>query len=237
AASALRKLGRGDEATCALRKAADAAAAAAATAAGLGGSGVEAQAQYKLGQHLRSTGDPHEAAEAYARCLELDPGHVLAAFWLTATRKLAASAAPGTAACLGKPFPSHGRRATAVERPPRTPPAPAAAPREYVVGLYNGYAETFDSHLQGSLAYRTPAVIVETLRVLFPGRRWRRCLDLGAGTGLSGQAASIVCDHLVGVDLSPAMVRRAREKRVYQRLLVGDVTETVERLCRESRAA
>lgn len=65
--------------------------------------------------------------------------------------------------------------------------------------------------------------------------RWNRCLDLGAGTGLSGQAASAICDQIVGVDLSPAMVRQARQKRVYHRLLVGDVTETVERLCRESR--
>lgn len=48
---------------------------------------------------------------------------------------------------------------------------PPSAPREYVVGLYNSYAETFDSHLQEALAYRTPAVIVETLAALFPGRR------------------------------------------------------------------
>lgn len=46
-----------------------------------------------------------------------------------------------------------------------------AAPREYVVGLYNGYAETFDSHLQEALEYRTPTVIVESLALLFPGRR------------------------------------------------------------------
>lgn len=39
----------------------------------------------------------------------------------------------------------------------------------------------------------------------------------------------------MGVDLSPAMVSRAKEKGVYHRLLIGDVTETVERLCRESK--
>lgn len=33
------------------------------------------------------------------------------------------------------------------------------------------------------------------------------------------------------------MVRRARDKHVYHRLLVGDVTETIDRLCDESRAA
>lgn len=54
--------------------------------------------------------------------------------------------------------------------------APPVAPREYVVGLYNSYAETFDSHLQGSLSYRTPTIVVETLSALFPGKRQVRCL-------------------------------------------------------------
>ena len=49
--------------------------------------------------------------------------------------------------------------------------APPTAPREYVVSLYNSYAETFDSHLQGALSYRTPTVVVETLSTLFPRRR------------------------------------------------------------------
>lgn len=62
--------------------------------------------------------------------------------------------------------------------------------------------------------------------------RFKRCLDLGCGTGLSGQAVSALCDRIVGVDLSPAMVRRATEKQVYRRLLVGDITETVTSLAR-----
>lgn len=43
---------------------------------------------------------------------------------------------------------------------------------------------------------------------------------------------SPLCDRVVGVDLSPAMVRRASEKHVYHRLLVGEVTETVVSLVR-----
>lgn len=50
-------------------------------------------------------------------------------------------------------------------------PIPNAAPPEYVVALYNSYAETFDSHLQGALAYRTPSIVVETLATLLPGKR------------------------------------------------------------------
>ncbi|CAN0341761.1 unnamed protein product, partial [Ectocarpus sp. 13 AM-2016] len=104
------------------------------------------------------------------------------------------------------------------------PATPASAPREYVVSLYNSYAETFDSHLQGALEYRTPTLFSALFRhMLNTDNRWDRCLDLGCGTGLSGRAASSVCRRLVGVDLSPAMVRRAREKRVYHRLLSAPI--------------
>lgn len=75
AASSLRKLGRHDEATAALVRAAAA-------------DPCDARVQYKLGQHLRSTGDCASAIEAYARALDLDPGHALAAFWLPATKRL-----------------------------------------------------------------------------------------------------------------------------------------------------
>ena len=97
AASALRKLGRSKEATAALLKAA---AAAPSTADGGHRPNIQlqAQVQYKLGQHLRSAGDPAScalAAEAYSRCLKLDPGHTLAGFWLLATRKLAAAGGRG----------------------------------------------------------------------------------------------------------------------------------------------
>eukprot|EP00752_Nemacystus_decipiens_P002724 g2543.t1 len=244
AASALRKLGRSEEATTALLKAA---AAASATPAGGGNATdvqLQAQVQYKLGQHLRSTGDPAScalAAEAYGRCLDLDPGHTLAGFWLMATRKLADARGGGVTASSQHSDNDISRAddAAGAGHPPDLAPGdpPTAAPREYVVGLYNAYAETFDSHLQEALEYRTPAVIVESLAAVFPGRRYKRCLDLGCGTGLSGQAASSVCGSLVGVDLSPAMVARAKEKRLYRRVLVGDVTETVERLCRESSDA
>ncbi len=66
---------------------------------------MQAQVQYKLGQHLRSAGDPAScalAAEAYERCLELDPGHSLAAFWLAATGRLAAAGGGGGVAAPGE---------------------------------------------------------------------------------------------------------------------------------------
>lgn len=75
AAAALRKLGRNDDASAAISRANAAAPR-------------DARVQYKLGQHLRSTGDLEAAVKAYAKALELESTHALAAFWLAATRKL-----------------------------------------------------------------------------------------------------------------------------------------------------
>ncbi len=43
-------------------------------------------------------------------------------------------------------------------------------------------------------------------------------LDLGCGTGLAGAAFRPFCDWLVGVDLSPGMLREAGGKGLYDRL-------------------
>ena len=50
-------------------------------------------------------------------------------------------------------------------------------------------------------------------------------LDLGCGTGLSGEAFRSNCDQLAGVDLSPRMVEAARRKKIYDRLVVADIAE------------
>jgi predicted TPR repeat methyltransferase len=59
-------------------------------------------------------------------------------------------------------------------------------------------------------------------------------LDLGCGTGLSGAAFRAHVQHLAGVDLSAAMVERARAKAIYDRLAVADI---VSLLAHEEAAA
>lgn len=82
AASALRKLGRNGDATAYLQRAA-------------AKDPCDAYIHYKLGQHLRSTGSPESAVDAYVRVLELEPTHALAAFWLSATKELVGSGETG----------------------------------------------------------------------------------------------------------------------------------------------
>jgi predicted TPR repeat methyltransferase len=94
---------------------------------------------------------------------------------------------------------------------------PGALPGAYVKGLFDDYAARFDQHLTQGLGYRGPALLREA--VLARGaRRFRRALDLGCGTGLSGEAFADLCETLVGCDLSGAMLAQARAKGLYARL-------------------
>jgi predicted TPR repeat methyltransferase len=91
----------------------------------------------------------------------------------------------------------------------------------YVARLFDDYAARFDAHLAGGLGYRGPELILAALDRL-EARRFLRCIDLGCGTGLAGVALRGRVDTLIGVDLSVAMIAKARETRVYDELTVGD---------------
>ncbi len=106
--------------------------------------------------------------------------------------------------------------------------APVSAPGEYVAALFDQYADGFDEHLTGVLGYRTPAM----LRALYDRcatGHVREVFDLGCGTGLAGMAFRDLAAHLAGVDLSPRMVEKARERDIYHALEIGDVVAALQR--------
>ena len=95
-------------------------------------------------------------------------------------------------------------------------------PAAYVARLFDQYAPRFEAHLTGALGYRAPALFAEALSAAAPGRRFVSALDIGCGGGLMGEALRDRVGHLTGVDLSPAMIARARERGVYDALVVDD---------------
>ncbi len=109
-----------------------------------------------------------------------------------------------------------------------------ALPEAYVARLFDGYAPRFDAHLTEKLNYRGPALIVEALDLVAPGRRFAAAIDIGCGTGLMGEAVRDRVDRLVGVDLSPGMIARARERGLYDALETADATAY---LTREAQGA
>lgn len=98
------------------------------------------------------------------------------------------------------------------------------APRQYVEGVFDNYAENFDTHLQNGLKYDIPSKLVAFVarRVELPSRQWT-VLDLGCGTGLSGLAFAPSSRQLVGVDLSSKMLEKAAARGIYQRLEHSDL--------------
>ena len=101
----------------------------------------------------------------------------------------------------------------------------AAAPRAYVVDLFDALAPRFDDLMVGTLGYDGHRRLAALVTRLGAGRRFARALDLGCGSGL---VAPLVRDHvdwLAGVDLAPRMIDAARARGLYDQLDVADVVE------------
>ncbi len=98
-----------------------------------------------------------------------------------------------------------------------------ALPAAFVRGLFDQYAERFDSHLVEVLDYRGHLVAAEALAAAAPAPPLGRVLDLGCGTGLAGGLLRPLAAYLEGVDLSPRMADKARARGVYDAVRVGDM--------------
>lgn len=97
------------------------------------------------------------------------------------------------------------------------------APAAYVSNLFDHYAERFDDHLQGELAYDAPRSLAALIAQHATQPEGWRVLDLGCGTGLVGERLSQQCSTLVGIDLSGRMLAKAEARGGYTRLIQGDL--------------
>lgn len=102
---------------------------------------------------------------------------------------------------------------------------PSRASNRYVAEIFDGFAASFEEKL-ASLSYRAPALVATMLEEsgLAPSQGLD-VLDAGCGTGLCGQFLVSYARQLTGVDLSAAMLARAKQKNVYDALVEGELTE------------
>ena len=94
--------------------------------------------------------------------------------------------------------------------------------------LYADWAMSYDQHLEQGLNYIAPACIAQTL-VNVLADRTASILDIGCGTGLVG--AYLVgqgYSAIDGLDFSSEMLSQARSKRIYQKLLSGDLNTVLD---------
>lgn len=99
----------------------------------------------------------------------------------------------------------------------------SGASETYVRETFDGFADTFEGVLK-NLGYDAPEVIAQAVADRLQGTRIARAVDLGCGTGLLGPLMKPSIDHLTGVDLSPKMLTRAKDKQVYDELVEGELT-------------
>lgn len=100
---------------------------------------------------------------------------------------------------------------------------PARMPDDAVKSTFDGYAETFDKHIR-SLDYCAPELVGEMLgRRLSPASADLIVLDGGCGTGLAAPLLRPHARHLTGIDLSSAMLDRARAAGNYDALVEAEL--------------
>jgi predicted TPR repeat methyltransferase len=96
----------------------------------------------------------------------------------------------------------------------------------FVRHLFDQFAGDYDERMRTRLGYAAPEILRDLCALLLgPPRKALDILDLGCGTGLSGAAFAPYARRLVGVDLSPGMLAKARALATYDQLLVADIEE------------
>ncbi len=106
----------------------------------------------------------------------------------------------------------------------KTPLAPERASDAYISATFDGFAATFDNKL-ARLQYLAPQLVCAALQSVYPHAQGTLdVVDAGCGTGLCGPLLKPWVKRLVGVDLSSAMLDKARQRAVYSELHQMELT-------------
>jgi len=171
-----------------------------------------------LGETLLAAEALPTAIAELQRALRLDPGlmrarELIAAAWLKAGE---ADKALENLRELENPPPQMIAACKAIKAASRSDPG-------YVRHLFDQFSADYDQRMIGQLAYAAPQILFDLAGMVLPGAENLSILDLGCGTGLAGAVFKPLAARLDGVDLSPAMIEKARARRIYDQLEVGDL--------------
>ena len=183
-----------------------------------------ADPQYNEGVVLEKAGRLDDAAAAFEATLRIEPEHAKAHHALGAIYGML-----GRSEDLARVYrhwrqvsPDHpaARHMAAAVNAAETPPRAAD---DYIRELFAPFARAFDDVL-GKLNYRVPALLAALL-ARFPAERPLDIADAGCGTGLCAPALRPLARRLVGVDLSPEMLVKARQRGLYDELVEAELTQ------------
>jgi predicted TPR repeat methyltransferase len=101
---------------------------------------------------------------------------------------------------------------------------PDRASDRCITQIYQRFASSYENCMIDELEYRAPEHLAEALARVVEGRRDLDVLDLGCGTGLFAPKLRPLARHLLGLDLSPAMLARARARGLFDQLETAEMT-------------
>ncbi len=179
---------------------------------------------YNLGVALIDDCQQEKAIDAFRQATNIDPNHIdafsnLATIFSRMGRRNEAIAACKKIIELSPNNPTALHMLSALEKR-----KPDSAPPEFVEELFDKYADRFENHLVNKLEYKTPKKLRDRWNSL-KKPAFKNLLDLGCGTGLSGMEFHDICEKMTGVDLSHAMLEKAKEKSIYFRLEKSEINK------------
>jgi predicted TPR repeat methyltransferase len=107
----------------------------------------------------------------------------------------------------------------------RDEPPPRRAPDAYIRQLYTRFASFYEDNMRDELGYNGPERVASLLDQYLDGVCDLNILDMGCGTGLSGQPLKPHAKSLTGIDLSAEMLEQAETSGLYDRLECAEITE------------
>jgi predicted TPR repeat methyltransferase len=180
----------------------------------------------QLGQVYVQLGRPLDAMEIYQRALVLSPTlgdvhHNLAILYLRQSDR-AKALIHFTEALKQEPTNDTAKHMVMALSNAES----NSAPTTYITQLFDQYADYYDDHLKTKLKYTAPGLLRNAISRCLPNNPTvGRVLDLGCGTGLCGIYFRDMALDLIGVDLSPNMIEKARALGAYEKLVVTDFND------------
>jgi predicted TPR repeat methyltransferase len=189
-----------------------------------------ADRRYEFARDLWLKGDLVAAADLLQQAIELAPGFASAWFTLGEIRELLGEHDAAIAAFRKAREADGGDPRGASLRLMRLGAEEIAGmPQAYIRTLFDQYAPRFESALIDDLGYRGPSLLFKAVLKARGGAGqsafFKCAIDLGCGTGLAATAFARVVDRIIGIDLSPRMVEKARATGLYAELEVNDMLE------------
>lgn len=182
-----------------------------------------AEAWNNLGVAQDELGQVTESTKSYQKAIELRPNYMSAHFNLgTSLHKL--KKFPEATVHFSNVLdsePDHESARFMLQSIGVISETAAAVPADHVRRIFDQCAKSFEKVLVEELEYKTPELLFNLLRPYISSDI--NVLDLGCGTGLGASLYRPYSKKLIGVDVSPKMLKEAAAKEIYDQLEEFDI--------------